>query len=159
IGPAQAERRLTLTLACHAFGQQQPNRFLRQSPRHELEHERRWWIQPLHVVHRYEHTSLSGQLPKDAQARSRDRPLVRWRPLLLRQQERRLKCPPLDRGQRRERLGERRLEEIGQPRERETSLALGRSADKDPHTALARLLQPGPPHRRLADPCLTREDE
>ena len=98
IGPAQAERRLTFTFACYTLGQQQADRFLRQSPRHELEHERRWWIQPLHVVYRHEHTSLSGQLPKEAQARSRDRPLVRWRPLLLRQQERRLKGPPLDRG-------------------------------------------------------------
>jgi hypothetical protein len=88
IGTAQAERRLTL--ACDALGQQQPDRLFGKSPHHELEYKRGGWIEPLHVVHRYEHTTLSRQLPKDAEARGRDRPVVRWRPLLVRQQERRL---------------------------------------------------------------------
>ena len=98
IRPLQGERRLTL--ARHALGDEQADRFLGQPARDELEHERRRRIQPLHVVDRHEHASLSGQPPKDAQTRSRDRPLIRRRPLLLRQQERRLERPPLDRGQR-----------------------------------------------------------
>jgi hypothetical protein len=64
LGPAQAERRLTLT--CAALGEQETHGFLGQSPRYELEHERRRRVQPLHVVHRRKHGSLSGQLAKDA---------------------------------------------------------------------------------------------
>ena len=157
LGPPQAERRLTL--ARHALGNEQADRFLVKPPRHELEHERRRRIEPLHVVHRNEHAPLSGQPPKETQAGSRDRPLIRRRPLLLRQQERGLERPPLDRGQRFERLAQHGLEQIGQPRKRETSLALSRTAYEHTHIPLASLPERSPPDRRLPDPRLTVEHE
>jgi len=157
IGLPEAQRRLTL--ARHALSHEQSDRFLGQPARHELEHECCRWIQPLDVVNRHEYTPPFGQPPKGPETRSRDGPLIRRQPLVLRQEKRCLECPPLDGRQRSEHGAQHRLEQIGQPRERETGLTLGRTAVEHTHPPLASVPQPGPPHRRLADPGLTREHE
>ncbi len=157
ISPSETEWRHTL--ARDALGHQEAGRFIDQPARHELEHERRGRIQPLHVVHRQEDAPICGQPLDDAKTRRRDRPLIRWRPLLLREQERRFERTPLDRGDRSERFAQYRLEQVGQPRKRQPSLALCRTRDEDANIALSRLFQPDAPHGCLSDTRLTRKHE
>ena len=123
--PSRPERRFTRGL--HALGHEQSDRLGSEPTRHELEHELRRWIQPLHVVHRHQDGPLLGQAAKDGQTRRRDRALIRRWPLVLREQERRLERAPLHRREHRENVVQHRLEQIGQPaNDSRASLSAGR---------------------------------
>ena len=149
-GVVEVERSLILALG--ALRQQHPQLSGKPACR-ELERALRRGIHPLHVVDRYEHRSLAGELAEHTDQRRGRRARVSWldrRDAQQRGRERTL----LGRGQRGSRLVERRADDVGEHRVGEPGLALRRASPQ--HTIGTRFRETNrlKPDRRLPDPRL-----
>jgi hypothetical protein len=130
-----------------------------QPPQRELERGRRARVEPLEVVDGEQDGPRRCQLAEDgADSRGHRAPIDGGRSR-IRQEKRNLESAPLGLGQSSDRIFRHRLEQIGERREREPRLRLGRAAGEHAEPALVRKPDDLAPDRRLADPRLALERE
>jgi hypothetical protein len=129
---------------------------LRANPaRRERQHPGRSGVQPLGVIDCDHDRTLQGQVPQDRQDRSRQGPLVD--PLGRRRgpEQGGRKRHSLRIGQLLEGVVAQRLEQVPDPRQRQTPIRLGRPGLKQPRTPLASPAPPLAPQGGLPDARLT----
>ncbi len=146
-------------LARQSYGGQNADRLLVQAPAGEREHAGGGLVEPLDVVDGDEHRAGGREDAKAAEEGGRDRPVVRWGPARLRQQQRNLERLPLGRWQLRERRSGHLAEQISEPGEPELRLGLSRAGREHRDASQVRTLDPLPPEASLADPRLTLQEE
>ena len=113
-------------------------------------------VQPLDVVDREADRTVVGEQPQRSQE-SGGHGAVIGADLRLPKQERGLECPLLHRRQLGQDISGCITEEIGQPRERESSFGLRGSSGHDSIATVRGRLDAGQPQGRLADPGLARQ--
>ena len=121
--------------ASSAQGREDADRLAVQSPEHEAEDLRRARVHPLHVVERDEQRPLLGEHAHGRDERDARDTRIRGRPVGLAQEQCDLERAPLNRHERRQRLVQRRREQIADRRERHLGLCGRRARGEDAEPA------------------------
>jgi hypothetical protein len=139
--------------------EQEADVVLRETAACEGQRVPRGRIEPMDVVDRDEHGCARRQRPYDMEEAERDRSRLGRHPVGLDAQQSDAQCPPLRRGQHRQRLIADFLEEVDQPRKCEPCLGAARPRREHLQPALPRGGDPRLPQRRLPDSRSADENE
>jgi hypothetical protein len=155
---AHAERRFDITRA-RAQGDEERNPLVLQSARDEADQERGRSVKPLNVVDRNKDGTVLRQEPERGEKSCRHGALIGRLRSGLCTQERNVERAPLRRRERVRDILVRCIEEIAQPGKGEVRLGFAGGTRENPITVRSRLADRVPPQRRLANSCLTFEDD
>ena len=140
-------------------GEQQEHVVRAQPSHREAEGSRRRGVQPLQIVDRDEQRPVFGEQLDRAANGDPDRPRIHPLTRVLLAQERDLERTAPRRRQPGQDFVEHVLEQIAEAHVREPALGLGRSRHEDAQPRRTRVVDTGPPERRLPDPRLALEHE
>ena len=154
-----AELRGEQALERGAAREEHADELVPQPPGRVHQRARRRGVEPLGVVHR-DHEGTVGREPAErVEHRHADGVRIGHRALVVAEQESARERPSLRRRERREGVVEHRVQEVAEAGERERDLPLGGPRAQHEEPALARILDPRLPERRLAHAGLPLEDE
>ena len=155
LDPRRVERAIEvqrrLVVAGAAAREQQSRRLVAQSPHDELEHRPRRLVEPLDVVDGHEHGGGCAELVQHSQDCAADRAFVGGLPVSLLEQQRHFERVALGGGQRRQRVVEYPVEQVGDARERQLRFGQCRRAAQHALSFIDGQRDAVAPQRRLAD--------